>query len=54
MTKKLVASSYEKAEEWCKNVVKNGDALLFFANKFDTEMMKASHDLEFPLEVILN
>jgi len=54
MKKQELKSTYERAEEWCKRVVKNGDDLLFFADKFDAGMIKASLELKFPLEVILN
>ena len=46
-----IKSTYEKAEEWCKRIIRNGDDLLFFADTFDTEMMKASLELQFPFEV---
>jgi len=51
MTQDKVTSSYDKAEEWCKSVVKKGHDLLYHTDVFDDEMNKASKDLGFPIEV---
>ena len=51
MTTDNASSSYAKAEQWCKSIIKKADMLLFVAEKFDKEMLRASQDLDFPLEV---
>jgi len=49
-TKPKKSSNYERAEEWCRDVVKKGHDLLFNVEIFDAELAKASRDLGFPLE----
>ena len=42
---------YEKADEWCRNLVNRGDEVLFNVEKFDADLNRVAKSLNFPVEV---
>lgn len=50
-TKLKSTSNYERAEGWCREVVKKGHDLLFSVDVFEVELTKSARDLGFPQEV---
>jgi hypothetical protein len=42
---------YEKADEWCRDIVNRGDEMLFDVEKFDFEINRVAKTLNFPVEV---
>mmetsp|Transcript_7768 Transcript_7768/g.11651 ORF Transcript_7768/g.11651 Transcript_7768/m.11651 type:complete len:285 (+) Transcript_7768:103-957(+) len=42
--------NYERADNWCKGVVKKGHDLLFCGDRYDTEISKAAKDVNFSID----
>jgi hypothetical protein len=51
MKQTALECNYERADVWCKSVVKKGHELLFYADQYDSEISKAANDFNFAIDV---